>query len=176
LPPEDLARLWPQFEPIEVNLRHVFYAPDEPVTAVHFPEGGMVSMVAVLEEGSAAEVGVVGSEGMVGLPLLLGADSSSVEAMCQAPGPMLRLRADLFHRALDEIPALRGLLLRYTLAFQQQVSQTAARPSFFWWKMRRFSGVFWRLVFLTRVSKLSLPPMEPPQRRRWMQTAPLLRA
>ena len=49
LPPEDLARLWPQFEPIEVQLRHVFYAPDEPITAVHFPEAGMVSMVAVLE-------------------------------------------------------------------------------------------------------------------------------
>ena len=126
LPPEDLARLWPQFEPIEAKLRHVFYRPDEPITAVHFPEAGMVSMIALLEEGSAAEVGVVGSEGMVGLPLLLGADSSSVEAMCQAPGAMLRLRADLFHRALDESPALRGLLLRYTLAFQQQVSQTAA--------------------------------------------------
>ena len=126
LPLEDLVRLWPQFEPIEAKLSHIFYAPDEPITAVHFPESGMVSMVAVLEEGNAAEVGVVGSEGMVGLPLLLGADSSPVEAMCQGPGPMLRLRADLFHRALDEIPALRGLLLRYTLAFHHQVSQTAA--------------------------------------------------
>ena len=79
LPPEDLARLWPQFEPIEAKLRQVFYAPDEPITAVHFPETGMVSMVALLEEGTAAEVGVVGSEGMVGLPLLLGADSAGFD-------------------------------------------------------------------------------------------------
>jgi CRP-like cAMP-binding protein len=126
LPAEDLARLWPQLEPTDVKLRQVLHAPDEPITAVFFPEAGMVSMLTVLTDGRAAEVGVVGSEGMVGVPLLLGGDSSAVEAMCQAAGPMLRLRADLFQRALEESAALRGLLLRYTLAFQQQVSQTAA--------------------------------------------------
>jgi CRP-like cAMP-binding protein len=86
----------------------------------------MVSMLAQLEEGQTAEVGVVGSEGMVGFPLIMGSDSGSMEAMCQAPGKMLRLRADLFQRALDESPALQRLLLRYVLAFQQQASQTAA--------------------------------------------------
>jgi CRP-like cAMP-binding protein len=126
LPAEDLARLWPQLEPTDIKLQQVLHAPDEPITAVFFPEAGMVSMITQLTDGRAAEVGVVGSEGMVGVPLLLGGDSSAVEALCQAPGQMLRLRADLFQRALDESPALRELLLRYTLAFQQQVSQTAA--------------------------------------------------
>jgi CRP-like cAMP-binding protein len=126
LPAEDLARLWPQLEPTDVKLRQVVHASDEPIAAVFFPEAGMVSMITQLTDGRAAEVGVVGSEGMVGMPLLLGGDSSAVEAFCQAAGPMLRLRADLFLRALDESPALRGLLLRYTLAFQQQVAQTAA--------------------------------------------------
>lgn len=62
----------------------------------------------------------------MGLPLLLGSDSSAVEAMVQAAGTMLRLEAGAFRRALGESPALNTLLLRYVLAFQQQVTQTAA--------------------------------------------------
>jgi CRP-like cAMP-binding protein len=126
LPAEDLARLWPQLEPVQLELRHILSAPDEPITAVHFPETGWASMLALLADGRSAEVGLVGSEGMIGLPLLLGSDSSAIEAMIQAPGTMLRLRADAFHRAVEESPALRMLLLRYVLAFQQQVTQTAA--------------------------------------------------
>jgi CRP-like cAMP-binding protein len=101
-------------------------APDEPITAVHFPESGWASMLALLADGRSAEVGVVGSEGMVGLPLLLGSDSSHVESMVQASGTMLRLGAGAFRQALEQSPTLRTLLLRYTLAFQQQVTQTAA--------------------------------------------------
>ncbi len=126
LPVEDLARLWPQLEPIETEQRQILLAPDQPITAVYFPESGWSSMLAVLADGRSAEVGVVGSEGMVGLPLLLGSDSSHVEAMVQAAGTMLRLHAGAFRRALEESAALRTLLLRYTLAFQQQVTQTAA--------------------------------------------------
>lgn len=126
LPPEDLARLRPQLEPLDLPLRHILQAPDEPITAVHFPETGWTSMLALLADGRSAEVGLVGNEGMVGLPLLLGSDSSGVEGMVQCPGTVLRLEAGAFRRALDEIPTLRTLLLRYTLAFQQQVAQTAA--------------------------------------------------
>ncbi|MDB5381419.1 MAG: Crp/Fnr family transcriptional regulator [Rhodospirillales bacterium] len=126
LPAEDLCRLWPQFELVELELRHVLIAQDEPVTAVYFPEAGWVSMILQFSDGRSAEVGLVGSEGMVGLPLLLGSDSGTATAMVQAGGPMLRLRADLFHRALEESRALTTILLRYSLAFQQQVTQTAA--------------------------------------------------
>jgi CRP-like cAMP-binding protein len=126
LPAEDLARLWPQFERVEIELRHSLLVPDEPIAAVYFPETGWASMLTVLADGRSAEVGLVGSEGMVGLPLLLGGDSSAVEAMVQAAGTMLRLSARAFRQALEESPALRTLLLRYALAFQQQVTQTAA--------------------------------------------------
>ncbi|MDB5415286.1 MAG: Crp/Fnr family transcriptional regulator [Rubritepida sp.] len=126
LPAEDLARLWPQLDLVESELHHVLIAPDEPITAVYFPESGWVSMLSILTDGRSAEVGLTGTEGMVGLPLLLGSDSSAVEAMVQAPGMLLRLSADAFGRALEESPALRMLLLRYSLAFQQQVTQTAA--------------------------------------------------
>jgi CRP-like cAMP-binding protein len=126
LPAEDLARLWPQLEPVKLELRHILLAPDQPITAVYFPESGWTSMLALLADGRSAEVGLVGSEGMIGLPLLLGSDSSANEAMVQASGTMLQLGANAFRQTLEESPALRTLLLRYALAFQQQVTQTAA--------------------------------------------------
>jgi CRP-like cAMP-binding protein len=126
LPAADLAWLWPQLEPVELELRHILHAAEEPIAAVYFPETGWASMMALLTDGRSAEIGLIGSEGMVGLPLLLGGDSSAAECMIQAAGTMLRLEAGAFRRALVESPALNALLLRYTLAFQQQVAQTAA--------------------------------------------------
>jgi CRP-like cAMP-binding protein len=126
LPADDLARLWPQLEQVELELRRVLMVPDQPINAVYFLETGWVSMLASLADGKSAEVGVAGSEGMVGLPLVLGSDSSSIEAMVQAPGTALRLGADAFRQAMDASATMRTLLLRYALAFQGQVTQTAA--------------------------------------------------
>lgn len=126
LPPGDLARLWPRLEPVEFDLREVIQVSDQPITAVHFPESGWASMMALLVDGNSAEVGIVGFDGMVGLPLLLGSDRSPTEGMIQAPGTFLRLGADAFREELDRSAPLRRLLLRYALAFQAQVTQTAA--------------------------------------------------
>ena len=126
LPPADLAGLWPRLEPVEYTQRTVIHAPGETITAILFPETGWISMLALLLDGNAAEVGIVGIDGMVGLPLLLGSDSSPVEAIIQVPGTMLRLHAEAFHEEVERRPALRTRLLRYALAFQAQVAQTAA--------------------------------------------------
>jgi CRP-like cAMP-binding protein len=126
LPPEDLARLWPRLERVELPVHHILHPAGEPITAVHFPEAGFVSMLATLENGDAAEVGLVGPEGVVGLPLLLGADRAPFEAMMQAGGTLLRLEAAAFQEELEARPAFRAALLRYVLAFTVQVSQTAA--------------------------------------------------
>ena len=127
LPPGDLAWLRPRLEPVEFDNRTILHAPGEPLTAVHFPETGWVSMLATLESGDSAEVGLVGREGMVGLPLLLGADTSPFEAMVQSGEvTALRLPADAFQTALERSVALRTLLLRYALFFSVQVAQTAA--------------------------------------------------
>ncbi|TDH58140.1 Crp/Fnr family transcriptional regulator [Dankookia rubra] len=126
LPPDDLARLRPRLDQVELAPRMILHAPDEPIDAVHFPETGWISMLTMLESGDSAEVGLVGREGMVGLPLLLGTDRSPFEAMVQAGGTALRLPAEAFRQALDQNAALRTLLLRYTLAFNVQVAQTAA--------------------------------------------------
>jgi CRP-like cAMP-binding protein len=126
LPQEDLARLRPRLELVDLPLRHVLHAPDAPIGAVYFPETGWISMLATLESGDAAEVGLIGREGMVGLPLLFGTDRSPFEAMAQMGGTALRLDAAAFRDALEDSPALRALLLRYALAFSTQVSWTAA--------------------------------------------------
>ncbi|MFC7478407.1 Crp/Fnr family transcriptional regulator [Dankookia sp. GCM10030260] len=126
LPPEDLARLQPQLEVVDLPLRKVLSAPGKPITAVYFPETGYVSMLAYLEKGDVIEVGVVGNEGMVGLPILLGDDSDDCEAMVQNPGTALRMDAAAFRAELDHTPAFRTLLLRSALFQHRQVARTAA--------------------------------------------------
>ena len=81
LPPDDLARLWPRLEAVELPLRKVLHAPGQPIEAVYFPETGYASMLAYLEDGDAAEVGLIGREGMLGLPLFFGAETSTLETV-----------------------------------------------------------------------------------------------
>ena len=126
LPPEVLAALWPRLEQVELPLRRVLHAPGEPIEAVYFPETGYASMVAYMEDGDAAEVGMVGREGMVGLPVLLGAECDDIEALVQSPGTALRMGAAAFRAELDRAPAFRTLLLRYALVHHGQVARTAA--------------------------------------------------
>jgi CRP-like cAMP-binding protein len=126
LPADDLARLRPRLEAVELPLRKVLHAPGKPIEAVYFPETGYVSMLAYMEDGDAAEVGLAGHEGMVGLPVLLGADHDDIEAMVQSPGTALRMDAQAFREDLERIPAFRTLLLRYALVHHGQVARTAA--------------------------------------------------
>ena len=126
LPPEDLGRLRPRLQRVEFPLRRTLQVPGEPVAAVHFPETGWASMLATLEDSDAAEVGLIGRDGMVGLPVLLGADRDDLEAMVQCPGTALRMEAAAFREELGRTPALRDLLLRYALVHHGQVARTAA--------------------------------------------------
>ena len=126
LPPDDLARLWPRLEAVELPLRKVLHAPGKPIEAVYFPETSYVSMLAYMDDGDAAEVGLAGYEGMVGLPVLLGADHDDIEGMVQSPGSALRMDAQAFREELERLPALRTLLLRYALVHHGQVARTAA--------------------------------------------------
>ena len=126
LPPEDLARLRPRLETVELPLRKTLHAPGKPIASVYFPEVGYVSMMAYLEDGDAAEVGMIGRDGFVGLPVLLGAECDDIEAMVQSAGTALRMDTAAFREALERIPAFRTLLLRYALIHHGQVARTAA--------------------------------------------------
>ena len=126
LSPEDFAHFAPQLRRVDLTMRAIVNGAGEAITAVLFPEHGYVSMLATLDDGDLAEVGMVGTEGMIGLPLLFGTDRSLVEAVVQAGGSALRLPADVFRHAFDERPSFRAPVLRYAMAFNIQVTMTAA--------------------------------------------------
>ena len=126
LPPEDFARLRPRLQRVELPFDHTIFPADGAVEAVLFVESGMVSLLATLEGGEQVEVGVVGREGLVGLPLVLGDDRSLVEARVQMEGTALRMDAAALRDGMEASAALRVLLHRYALFFQAQVTMTAA--------------------------------------------------
>jgi CRP-like cAMP-binding protein len=126
LPQEDLAWIWPRLQPVELPFDQTLFPADGTVDAVLFPESGMVSLIATLEDGDQVEVGIVGREGLIGLPLVFDDDRSLVEARVQLEGTALRMEAAALRAAMDESAALRGLLLRYVLALHSQVTLTAA--------------------------------------------------
>jgi CRP-like cAMP-binding protein len=126
LPPDDLVRLWPRLEVVELPFRKVLHAPGQAIEAVYFPETSYGSMLAYMDGGDAAEVGMIGREGMVGLPVLLGADHDDIEGMVQSPGTALRMDVQAFREDLERIPTFRTLLLRYALVHHGQVARTAA--------------------------------------------------
>jgi CRP-like cAMP-binding protein len=97
-----------------------------PIEHVYFVQQGMVSLVQPLENGAMIEVGMIGNEGFVGVPVLLGAESSPLEAMVQIPGSALRMQASAFREEVTRRSTLLALLLRYVQALHIQVSLSAA--------------------------------------------------
>jgi CRP-like cAMP-binding protein len=125
LPPEDFARLVPRLEPASLAANQVLIAADEPIRSVHFPEAGVVSVLAMLGEGKVLEVGLIGREGMVGLPVILGADRTPHESRVQLAGSGWRLDAAVLRQELERSATLRRLLLLHAASMYLQVSQLA---------------------------------------------------
>jgi CRP-like cAMP-binding protein len=126
LPPADFERLSASLTLVSLSLKQTLFEADEPIGAAYFVETGMVSYLAYLENGDAIEVGLIGPEGMVGMPLILGVDSASAGAIVQMQGTALRISPAALRQAFNESKVLRTRLLRYMQALYTQVSQTAA--------------------------------------------------
>lgn len=112
--------------PVTLPLRLTLATPDMRIEQCYFIDSGLVSMVAVLQDGAPVEIGVVGSEGMVGLPAVLGAGSSPTLAIVQLAATGLSIETAVLMNEFDTSPAVRGVLLRYAQAMHIQVAQTAA--------------------------------------------------
>jgi CRP-like cAMP-binding protein len=124
LPPAEFDRLCPLLEVVDVELRREVQRRREPVTEVHFPLSSVYSMVALTEEERVqVEVATIGSEGMVGLPLFLGATASPNTVFVQVAGRAAVLSAADLSDFLARDGALHGLLHRYTQTSLVQVSQ-----------------------------------------------------
>lgn len=123
--PEDFARLQPHLDPLSLHLREVLIAPDAPVDELFFIESGMVSISTAHDE-RRIEVGLVGSEGLVGaIPVALDCHSTPQVYFVQLSGEGLSIGRDALCAAIGESPALRRLLLRYVHTLIVQITQTA---------------------------------------------------
>jgi len=110
-------------ELVSLELRQIVYEPNVPIEHVYFPINGVVSMLAHLQEGIEIEVGTVGNEGIVGLPIFLGSDITPGSAFSQVPGLAYRMPAATFKEFVRAPCRLTSVLHRYTQAIMVQISQ-----------------------------------------------------
>lgn len=108
----------------------ILYTPGTRLTHVFFPTTVIVSRIMAVDEGDYVEVGLIGDEGMFGVPLALGVSESSVRAVIQGPGMALRMDAARFRRELASAPALRREIHRYIFVYLTQLAQSAGCTRF----------------------------------------------
>jgi CRP-like cAMP-binding protein len=125
LPAEDYQRLASHAELIPMNLGDVLYEPGGQLRYVYFPTTAIISLLYVMEDGASAEIAVVGNEGILGISLFMGGDTTPSRAVVQSAGHAFRLKAELLKQEFERFGATMHLLLRYTQALITQMSQTA---------------------------------------------------
>jgi CRP-like cAMP-binding protein len=125
LPAGDYQRLTPHLEHVALKLGDVLYEPGIRMRHVYFPTTAIVSLLYVLENGASAEIAIVGNEGMLGISLFMGGESTPSRAVVQSAGFGYRLRATHLKDEFDRFGSLMHLLLRYTQGLITQMAQTA---------------------------------------------------
>jgi CRP-like cAMP-binding protein len=123
---DDVLLSWlPNLEWVEMPLGAVLYESGEKVRFVHFPAAALVSLHYVLEDGASAEIAVVGKEGVVGIPVVMGDGTTTSRASVQSGGQGVRMPAEEFKREFHRSALVLHLMLRYTQALITQMTQTA---------------------------------------------------
>ncbi len=125
LPDADLARLLPLLERVPLVLGEVLYESGEQLRHVYFPVDAIVSLLYVMEDGASAEIAIVGNEGVVGISLFMGGETTPSRAIVQSAGHAYRLQGQLLKDEFYRAGPMQHLLLRYTQALLTQMSQTA---------------------------------------------------
>jgi CRP-like cAMP-binding protein len=125
LPPNDYERLAPHLELIPLKLGEVLYEPGVQLRYVYFPTTSIVSLLYVMEDGASAEIAIVGNEGILGISLFMGGETTPSRAVVQSAGYGYRLKAQLLKDEFQRFGPMLHLLLRYTQALITQMAQTA---------------------------------------------------
>jgi CRP-like cAMP-binding protein len=125
LPAEARERVFPRLELVELPLGHVLYESGDTLQHVYFPVDCIVSLLYVLENGASAEIAVVGNEGMVGIALFMGGETTTNHAIVQSAGHAYQLKGAVLKQEFNRSGAFQHLLLRYTQALLTQMSQAA---------------------------------------------------
>ena len=126
LPAADLDSVMPLLQRRAYSLNEIIVRRDRPMTHVFFPTTLNASVITQMDSGESIESGVIGNEGFIGIPVLLDAETTPNEVICQGEGEALVLRVADFQSALERSSGLRSLLGRYTQAYLVQSSQSTA--------------------------------------------------
>jgi CRP-like cAMP-binding protein len=124
LPPEEFRQLAPRLARVGLEAGRYLYALDELIPFIYFAEGGLLSLLTTLEDGTSIEVGALGREGLAGLLVLLGAGVAAHTAVVRVGASALRMRTTQAREYFEQLPAFRSRVLRYSGLLASQVSQT----------------------------------------------------
>jgi CRP-like cAMP-binding protein len=125
LPADVLAHFEHELTPVHLTLGQVIYEPDEVLQQVYFPTTAIVSLLYTMENGTSAEMGVVGRDGVVGIAVFMGGETTPNRAVVQSAGDALRLELRFFREEFRRVGELHRALLLYTQTLLTQMSQTA---------------------------------------------------
>jgi CRP-like cAMP-binding protein len=150
LPKKEYQNLLTRLEPVTLTLGEVLYRPTELIQYVYFPINSMVSLLTSVEGHQALEVGMVGHEGMLGVPLALGVNNSPVHALVQGTGMSMRMSAAIFKNELHQSISLQREVYRYIYELMVQITQSAACNRF-----HRVEARLARWLLMTRDRLLS---------------------
>ncbi|HEX6038529.1 Crp/Fnr family transcriptional regulator [Longimicrobium sp.] len=126
LPQDELNRMLPAMQRVDLPLKQVLIDPNRPIRNVYFPEEGVVSIVGLMRDGAAVETATVGNDGMVGMPVFLGTDRMAAQAFVQVSGWGWRMDADAFRAELALGGVLGRRLALYTQALMTLMWQNSA--------------------------------------------------
>ena len=125
LPAAESQRWRPLLEPVDLSLGSVLHESESMLSHVYFPTTAIISLLYVLANGASAEIAVVGHEGIVGVSLFMGGESTTTRAVVQSAGRGYRLKSQLLKEEFNRAESVLHLLLRYTQALITQMTQTA---------------------------------------------------
>ena len=126
LPDAEFLSICDALEPVDLPRQSILHEPSQELEFVYFPSGGLISLVVAMEDGKTVEAGVVGKEGVVGTPLVVGLRRTPLRAIVQIPSNGFRIRTAALHSALPGAAEFQLTLSRYAVIQGLQVSQTAA--------------------------------------------------
>ena len=125
LPADEFARLKAELEPVSLSLGEVIYESGEQLKYIYFPTTAIISLLYIMENGSTAEIGMAGNDGLVGIALYMGGSTTPSRAVVQSAGSAFRLKSKALQSEFSLGGVFQNILLRYTQALMTQISQTA---------------------------------------------------
>jgi CRP-like cAMP-binding protein len=126
LPASDYERLVPHLKLVPLPVKKIIYEAGEPITHIYFPDKAVISIVTTMEDGSTVEAGIVSNEGMVGIPVILGDNTTTTTAFVQIAGAGMQIDADVIKAEFNRGGAIQTLILCYIQAVYSELVQGIA--------------------------------------------------